>query len=113
LKFALDANQGIYTGLIAILNVTYRILFQAYVEREKGRVVLYMTSLGIVRETFTNCMKMKQILWTNMVKYEEADLFRDTDLQSELRDRTDSEIVTLPQLFVDGQHIGVCMQVFQ
>lgn len=44
-----------------------------------------------------------------MVKYEEADLFRDTELQTELRDRTDSEIVTLPQLFIDGQHIGVRM----
>ncbi|XP_067215342.1 dual specificity protein kinase splB-like isoform X2 [Linepithema humile] len=79
---------------------------KAYVEREKGRVVLYTTSLGIVRETFTNCMKMKQMLWTNMVKYDEADLFRDTELQTELRDRTNSEVVTLPQLFVDGQHIG-------
>ncbi|XP_014488196.1 PREDICTED: glutaredoxin domain-containing cysteine-rich protein CG12206-like isoform X2 [Dinoponera quadriceps] len=79
---------------------------KAYVEREKGKVVLYTTSLGIVRETFTNCMKMKQMLWTNMVKYEEADLFRDTELQTEIRDRTDSEVVTLPQLFVDGQHIG-------
>lgn len=88
--------------------MTYHILFQAYVEREKGKVVLYTTSLGIVRETFTNCMKMKQMLWTNMVKYDEADLFRDTELQTELRDRTNSEVVTLPQLFVDGQHIGVC-----
>ncbi|EGI65488.1 Glutaredoxin domain-containing cysteine-rich protein [Acromyrmex echinatior] len=80
--------------------------FLAYVEREKGKVVLYTTSLGIVRETFTNCMKMKQMLWTNMVKYDEADLFRDTELQTELRDRTNSEVVTLPQLFVDGQYIG-------
>lgn len=79
---------------------------KAYVKREKGKVVLYMTSLGIVRKTFTNCMKMKQILWTNMVKYDEADLFRDTELQIELRDRTNSEVLTLPQLFVDGQHIG-------
>ncbi|KAL0125988.1 hypothetical protein PUN28_004807 [Cardiocondyla obscurior] len=79
---------------------------KAYVEREKGKVVLYTTSLGIVRETFTNCMKMKQMLWTNMVKYDEADLFRDTELQSELKDRTNAEVVTLPQLFVDGQHIG-------
>lgn len=79
---------------------------KAYVEREKGKVVLYTTSLGIVRETFTNCMKMKQMLWTNMVKYDEADLFRDTELQTELRDRTNSEVVTLPQLFVDGQYIG-------
>lgn len=54
---------------------------------------------------------MKQILWTNMVKYEEADLFRDTELQRELKDRTETDIITLPQLFVDGQHIGVCMQL--
>lgn len=54
-------------------------------------------------------MKMKQILWTNMVKYDEADLFRDTELQTELRDRIDLEVLTLPQLFVDGQHIGVCV----
>jgi len=45
-----------------------------------------------------------------MVKYDEADLFRDTELQTELRDRIDLEVLTLPQLFVDGQHIGVCMR---
>lgn len=84
---------------------------QVYVEKEKGKVVLYTTSLGIVRETSTNCMKMKQILWTNMVKYDEADLFRDTELQTELKDRIDSEVITLPQLFVDGQYIGVCMHL--
>lgn len=42
-----------------------------------------------------------------MVKYDELDLFGDAELQTELRDRLGSTVIQLPQLFIDGQHIGV------
>lgn len=46
-----------------------------------------------------------------MVKYDELDLFGDVELQAELRDRLSSTVIQLPQLFIDGQHIGVCKLV--
>ncbi|KAG7203646.1 hypothetical protein KM043_013681 [Ampulex compressa] len=79
---------------------------KAYVEKEKGRVVVYTTTSGIVRETFYNCMKVKQILRTHMVKYEEGDLFGNTELQVQLRERLGTPVIRLPQLFIDGQYIG-------
>nr|KAF7434238.1 hypothetical protein H0235_002429 [Vespula pensylvanica] len=78
----------------------------AYKAKEEGKVVVYTTSSGIVRLTFYNCMKVKQILNTHMVKYEEKDLFRSAELQTELRDRIGCTAIQVPQLFVGGQYIG-------
>ncbi|XP_003703313.1 uncharacterized protein LOC100883439 [Megachile rotundata] len=79
---------------------------QAYIKKELGKVVVYTTTSGIVRKTFYNCKKVKQILRTHMVKYDELDLFGDAELQTELRERLGSDVIQLPQLFIDGQHIG-------
>nr|XP_033323739.1 putative uncharacterized protein DDB_G0277255 [Megalopta genalis]XP_033323740.1 putative uncharacterized protein DDB_G0277255 [Megalopta genalis]XP_033323741.1 putative uncharacterized protein DDB_G0277255 [Megalopta genalis] len=79
---------------------------QAYIKKELGKVVVYTTTSGIVRKTFYNCKKVKQILRTHMVKYDELDLFGDAELQAELRDRLGLSAIQLPQLFIDGQHIG-------
>ncbi|KAI4501872.1 hypothetical protein M0802_003207 [Mischocyttarus mexicanus] len=79
---------------------------RAYKAKEEGKVVVYTTSSGIVRLTFYNCMKVKQILNTHMVKYEEKDLFRSAELQTELRDRIGCTAIQVPQLFVGGQYIG-------
>ncbi|XP_076179193.1 uncharacterized protein LOC143152696 [Ptiloglossa arizonensis] len=79
---------------------------QAYIKKELGKVVVYTTTSGIVRKTFYNCKKVKQILRTHMVKYDELDLFGDAELQGELRDRLGLSAIQLPQLFIDGQHIG-------
>lgn len=83
---------------------------QAYIKKELGKVVVYTTTSGIVRKTFYNCKKVKQILRTHMVKYDELDLFGDAELQTELRERLGSTVIQLPQLFIDGQHIGVSLQ---
>ncbi|KAL2725379.1 glutaredoxin domain-containing cysteine-rich protein CG31559-like [Vespula squamosa] len=87
------------------LNPALRIA-NAYKAKEEGKVVVYTTSSGIVRLTFYNCMKVKQILNTHMVKYEEKDLFRSAELQTELRDRIGCTAIQVPQLFVGGQYIG-------
>ncbi|KOC66211.1 Glutaredoxin domain-containing cysteine-rich protein [Habropoda laboriosa] len=79
---------------------------QAYIKKELGKVVVYTTTSGIVRKTFYNCKKVKQILRTHIVKYDELDLFGDAELQTELRDRLGTTLIQLPQLFIDGQHIG-------
>lgn len=70
-------------------------------------MIVYTTSMGIVRKTFTDCANVKQILKTLLVKYEERDIFMSAAYQQEIRDRLQCDEIKVPQLFVDGQHIGV------
>ena len=77
------------------------------IERESGKVVLYLTTLGVIRETFNRCVKVRQILRTMLIKVEERDLFMSKDNQQELSQRMTAKLPALPQVFVDGQYLGV------
>ncbi|XP_034937667.1 uncharacterized protein [Chelonus insularis] len=77
-----------------------------YRQKDSGKVVVYTTSMGVVPKTRFACLKMRHILNTHMVQYEERDLYRSSALQTELKDRLASDCVQVPQLFIDGQHIG-------
>lgn len=69
--------------------------------------MLYTTSMGIVRSTYGKCQTVKQILRTLMVKFEERDVFMSYAHQQDIRDRMQNDFIDVPQLFVDGQYIGV------
>ncbi|KAJ8922721.1 hypothetical protein NQ315_007756 [Exocentrus adspersus] len=77
-----------------------------YKEKEAGKVVVYTTTMGIVRDTYQACMKVKQILRTLLVKYEERDVFMSSEYQAEIQERMQCKDILVPQMFVDGQHIG-------
>ncbi|EDW07989.2 uncharacterized protein Dmoj_GI14338 [Drosophila mojavensis] len=77
-----------------------------YMEKDLGKVVLYTTSMGIIRETYAKCANVKQILRTLLVKFEERDVFMSIEYQQEMRERMHHETIRVPQLFVEGQHIG-------
>lgn len=65
--------------------------------------------MRVVRKTAIACVKMMGILGTHMVDYEERNLFTSREFQTELKDRLSSETVEVPQLFIDGQYIGVSL----
>lgn len=46
-----------------------------------------------------------------MVKFEERDVFMSHVHQQEIRDRLQKEEIDVPQVFVDGQYIGVSKQL--
>ncbi|CAG9571698.1 unnamed protein product [Danaus chrysippus] len=79
---------------------------KSYKEKDAGKVVLYTTTMGIVRNTYQRCVLVKKILRNLLVKYEERDVFMSTEYQDEIRDRMRSEEILVPQLFIDGQHVG-------
>ncbi|KAL1509684.1 hypothetical protein ABEB36_004387 [Hypothenemus hampei] len=79
---------------------------QSYREKDASKVVVYTTTMGIIRETFQACMKVKQILRTLLVKFEERDVFMSTDYQNEIKERMKCDQILIPQVFVDGQHCG-------
>lgn len=80
---------------------------QSYKEKDVGKVVLYTTSMGIIRDTYGKCANVKQILRTLLIKFEERDVFMSLEYQQEMRDRMQQETIRVPQLFVEGQLIGV------
>lgn len=82
-------------------------LFQNYKEKEIGKVVVYTTTMGVLRDTYQACTKVKQIMRTLLVKFEERDVFMSSEYQAEIQERMRCDQVLVPQVFVDGQHIGV------
>ncbi|KAL5276478.1 GRXCR1 family protein [Megaselia abdita] len=79
---------------------------KSFKDKDNGKVVLYTTSMGIIRETYAKCSNMKQILRTLLVKFEERDVFMSYEYQQEIKERMQSDVINVPQLFVEGQHIG-------
>ncbi|XP_064074546.1 glutaredoxin domain-containing cysteine-rich protein CG31559-like [Vanessa tameamea] len=79
---------------------------KSYREKDAGKVVLYATTMGIVRSTYQRCLLVKKILRNLLVKYEERDVFMSMEYQDEIRDRMKSDQILVPQLFIDGQHVG-------
>ncbi|XP_068141156.1 glutaredoxin domain-containing cysteine-rich protein CG12206 [Drosophila tropicalis] len=77
-----------------------------YMEKDLGKVVLYTTSMGIIRDTYAKCSNVKKILRTLLIKFEERDVFMSLEYQQEIRERMQDEKIRVPQLFVEGQLIG-------
>ena len=69
--------------------------------------MLYTTGVKVVRDTYDNCLRVKKILQTHMVRYEERDVSMSRDNHRQLAERLGSSTVELPQVFADGLHIGV------
>ena len=111
--------------------------FQNFADTEKGKIVMYVTTLGVVRDHLARCQKVRHILRTLLIRVEERDIFMCRRHQLELRDRINAtkgiktetstggvsnktskhgksqsnggceERLEVPQLFVEGQYFGV------
>ncbi|XP_055385942.1 glutaredoxin domain-containing cysteine-rich protein CG31559-like [Condylostylus longicornis] len=75
-------------------------------KKDIGKVIVYTTSMGIIRETYTRCANVKQILRTLLVKFEERDVFMSLEYQQEIKERMQMDVIEVPQLFVEGQYVG-------
>ena len=62
-------------------------LFQSFPDTEKGKIVMYVTTLGVVRDHLARCQKVRHILRTLLIRVEERDIFMCKRHQVELRDR--------------------------
>lgn len=73
---------------------------------ECGKIVVYTTSVMVVRDTYEKCLRVNKILQTHVVRYEQRDVSLSRDDHRELIERLGPN-VDLPQVFADGIHIGV------
>ncbi|XP_014277840.1 glutaredoxin domain-containing cysteine-rich protein CG31559 isoform X2 [Halyomorpha halys] len=79
---------------------------KSWQEREAGKVVVYTTTMGVIRDTFQRCLKVRHILRTHLIKYTEKDVFMSREIQNEIRERMGITTVELPQVFIEGRHLG-------
>ncbi|XP_005104531.1 glutaredoxin domain-containing cysteine-rich protein CG31559 isoform X2 [Aplysia californica] len=80
-----------------------------YRQLEQGKIVIYATTMSVVRETSERCKVVRCLLQNHMVRYEERDLYMSREIQQELRQRLAQEGVSevrLPHVFADGIHLG-------
>ncbi|KAK9870836.1 hypothetical protein WA026_009801 [Henosepilachna vigintioctopunctata] len=97
-------KNRVRAGIATFLQINSNV--KNYKEKDAGKVVVYTTTMGIIRETYQACMKVKQILRTLLVKFEERDVFMSGESQQEIRERMKCDHILVPQVFVDGQHVG-------
>lgn len=70
-----------------------------------SRVEIYTTP------TCPYCRAAKQLLATKGVSYEEIDVSRDPALRQTMTRRAGGSR-TVPQIFVNGQHVGDCDKIY-
>ncbi|XP_067127583.1 glutaredoxin domain-containing cysteine-rich protein CG12206-like [Centruroides vittatus] len=77
-----------------------------YDKEEEGRIVFYTTTMGIVRQTYEQCRRVKKILETLLIRFEERDVFMNRDFQFELKERLGINHVLVPHVFMEGRLLG-------
>ncbi|KAK1804422.1 hypothetical protein P4O66_020429 [Electrophorus voltai] len=75
---------------------------------EFGRIVIYTTSLRVVRTTFERCELVRKIFQNHRVKFLEKNIALDSEYGKELeaRCRRVAELPSLPMVFIDGHYLG-------
>ena len=74
------------------------------------KIVIYTTSLQVVRRSFEKCIRVKKILQNYCVRYEERDLNKNKENQLELKYRLNLSLIDVPHVFFNGKHVAVNKQ---
>lgn len=77
------------------------------------RIVVYFTSLRVVRSTFEDCRAVQSILRGFRVSIDERDLSMYSGFLTELQQILGQTKLTLPRVFIGGRYIGGAEEVKQ
>ncbi|CAJ2644103.1 uncharacterized protein At5g39865-like [Trifolium pratense] len=73
---------------------------------DHGSIVVYYTSLRIIRRTFNDCRTVRSILKRFSVAVDERDVCIDERFREELEELLGRRSVPLPCVFIGGEYIG-------
>ncbi|KAA0067327.1 hypothetical protein IC582_026314 [Cucumis melo] len=77
------------------------------------RIVVYFTSLRVVRSTFEDCKTVRSILRGFRVSIDERDLSMDSGFVAELQQILGKKELPLPTVFIGGEYIGGAEEIRQ
>ena len=77
---------------------------------EMYKIIVYTTTFRGVRATFEECKSVISVLYNFRVRVEERDIYMNAIFHNELEERLNRTKVSVPQVFISGQHIGVSSQ---
>ncbi|KAJ4979614.1 hypothetical protein NE237_010394 [Protea cynaroides] len=77
------------------------------------RIVVYYTSLRVVRKTFEDCRTVRSILKGFRVSMDERDLSMDAAFLDELHSILGTKELTLPRVFIGGRYVGGVEEIRQ
>lgn len=83
---------------------------------EEKRIVLYHTSLHVIRKTFEDCRTVRFILRGFRVAVDERDLAMDSGFLAELKGllgRQWGQRLGLPRVFIGGRYVGGAEEIWQ
>lgn len=80
---------------------------------QEKQIVLYFTSLRVVRKTFEDCCTVRSILRGFRVAIDERDLSMDMGFLTELKGILGRRQLSLPQVFIGGRYIGGADEIRQ
>lgn len=91
-------------------------LFNLLAQRkeEEGEVIVYTTSFRGVKATFEECRYVLSVLYLFRVRVTQKDVYMHKSYYTELEARLgqeDAVKVTVPQVYISGQHIGVSIGI--
>ncbi|XP_059577658.1 glutaredoxin domain-containing cysteine-rich protein 1 [Alligator mississippiensis] len=100
-KHKVSAGQALFDNLAKVFQPPSSFL-------EFGRIIIYTTSLRVVRTTFERCELVRKIFQNHRVKFEEKNIALNSDYGKELdeRCRRVCEVPSLPVVFIDGHYLG-------
>ncbi|NXU56453.1 GRCR1 protein, partial [Turnix velox] len=103
-KHKVSAGQALFDNLAKVFQVGYVVSTVP----EFGRIIIYTTSLRVVRTTFERCELVRKIFQNHRVKFEEKNIALNSDYGKELdeRCRRVCEVPSLPVVFIDGHYLG-------
>ena len=90
---------------------TPRLTTKTLFSTDHGGVVLYYTSLRIVRKTFEECRAVRAILQRLRIHIDERDLTMDPRFHDELHAIFGTKNVELPKVFIGGKYIGEAEEI--
>ncbi|KAK1577409.1 hypothetical protein Q3G72_021543 [Acer saccharum] len=79
---------------------------QHLVPATKNQIVIYFTSLRGIRKTYEDCCSVRMIFKGFRVQVDERDISMDSMYRKELQSLLGGKSMSLPQVFIRGNHIG-------
>ncbi|KAK2652152.1 hypothetical protein Ddye_012008 [Dipteronia dyeriana] len=79
---------------------------QHLVSGTKNQIVIYFTSLRGIRKTYEDCCSVRMIFKGFRVQVDERDISMDSMYRKELQSLLGGKAMSLPQVFIGGNHIG-------